>query len=224
MKPHDALQLELDGISTGIADAGELTAVVEQLRAAAGDIRPSERLLARRGAILATAAPAATPVRRTTLSWVRALALTAAVGGASAIGWAALAGSLGWLRGNLPAESIQPGAASPSGIPTVIPVESGQPAKSADAAPTDRPADFSTDAPRPSLPTGSPDDDDGIGDDRGSDGDNEGPSLATPTPTPTPSSSDNSGPGGGGDSSGSGGSSGSGSSGSGSDSGTSSGG
>ena len=219
MKPHDALQLELDGISTGVADAAELAAVAEQLHASAGDIRPSDRLLARRGAILGSVVPVAAPRRRPMLGWARAFALAAAVGSASAIGWVALAGSLGWLRSNLPAESIQPGA-SPSG-PNVVPVESGQPAKSAGPAPTDRSPDFSTDAPGPVVPTASPDDDDGL-DNRGDD--NEGPSGGTPTPapTPTPTSTDNSGPGGGSGSggSGSGSDSGPGSSGSGSGSGS----
>lgn len=214
MKPHDALQLELEGISSGAGEeVRDLLAVAEGLRSAASQIGTPPGLQARRGAILASVAPAdAIPARRARLP--RVLAFAGALVAAAAIGWVGGLASDGFFdRFGGPAP-----AADPTPLPTPDekslesetprPEPTPSPSASESAEPSSSPVATGLEKPDPD-PTVEPSDSLEPGETPDLDGDNSGPG------------SDSSGSGSDGDSSGSGSdgdSSGSGSDGSGSDS------
>ena len=198
MKPHDALQLELEGISSGSADeVHDLVNLAEGLRSAAGQIATPPGLQARRGAILATAVPATAAVGGRTSRLTRALVLAGVLSAGAAIGWVGAITSDTWLRGPAP-------ATGPTASPTPAPVPSptDQPRKGPPESVSPRPTSSETAAPSPTP------------DDTGLETDDAHPDE-TLEPGETPDDGDNSGPGS--DSSGSGSGSDGDSSGSGSD-------
>ena len=138
MKPHDALQLELDGISSGEADElRDMLAIAESLRVAASQIGTPPGLQARRGAILTTAAAGTAAAGGRRLPRILTMAGTLAAG--AAIGWVAAFGIGGLDRFGGPAPGANP---TPIQSPDGRPLESTtpKPTASESAEPSPSPA------------------------------------------------------------------------------------
>lgn len=175
MKPHDALQLELEGISTGATDElRDVLALADGLRAAAAQIGTPPGLQARRGAILATAAPAATQLAGRGSRIARAVALAGMLAAGVAIGWVGAVTSDVWLRGGGPPPAAAPDSSDePDKRP--LPSTTPRPTPSPTLRPPDTPEETQPESVEPSPA--------------------ETMELETDEPEATPDDSDNSGPG-----------------------------
>lgn len=193
MKPHDALQTELEGISSGAGEElRDVLLLAEGLRSAASRIGTPPGLQARRGAILTAATAEIAPAGR---RLPRMLTLAGTLLAGAAIGWVAAFATGGLDRLGGPGPAANP---SPLQSPDKRPLESMTP------RPSPSPSPEASHEPSPSLDT-SPDP-------SGIEKPDETPEPAetpdiddTPEPDETPDyDEDNSGSGSDGDSSGSG--------------------